>query len=115
MDGAGTFDGIVIQIEKYTFPLAESPPRGYDETKTLAVQPPGQPDACTRFKSLVVRLGLAGGTWGFDGTGTEDHVLLDLGNKQRIVIAKAPVRYYDGAVTIDLVDVFGSKTVDGQS
>ncbi|PHH91497.1 hypothetical protein CDD83_226 [Cordyceps sp. RAO-2017] len=80
------------------------------ETKTLAVQPPGQPDACTKFKRLDVRLQLGHGIWGLDGAGTDDDIIIQFAEKN-VTLAKAPSRNYDETVRIDLADVFGSDAV----
>ncbi|KAM4059192.1 hypothetical protein HRG_007944 [Hirsutella rhossiliensis] len=78
------------------------------QTETLAVQPPGRPDACSHFKSLEVELklgnGIAQGTW--------DDVELCLDNRPEcIALATQPSSGFDGTTVVDLQKVFGSKTI----
>ncbi|ODA77299.1 hypothetical protein RJ55_06926 [Drechmeria coniospora] len=75
------------------------------KTKTLAVQPPGEPWACTRFKSLEVRLELGSN---IAGSGTYDNIVIDVG-KSTTSLAEAPSGGANERRMIDLKKAFGSR------
>ncbi|KYK54417.1 hypothetical protein DCS_06375 [Drechmeria coniospora] len=75
------------------------------KTKTLAVQPPGEPWACTRFKSLEVRLELGSN---IAGSGTYDNIVIDVG-KSTTSLTEAPSGGANERRMIDLKKAFGSR------
>ncbi|PHH74107.1 hypothetical protein CDD80_3308 [Ophiocordyceps camponoti-rufipedis] len=82
------------------------------ETLTVAVQPPGQPHACTHLESLQVRLML--GSWW--GQGTWDKIYMDMGpgflpGSGRLLLATEPSAGFDETIEVNLKQAFGSETV----
>lgn len=82
------------------------------ETRTVAVQPPGQPHACTHLESLQVRL-MLGNWW---GQGTWDKIYMDMGpgllpGSGRLLLATEPSAGFDETIQVDLKQAFGSEIV----
>ncbi|RDA91732.1 hypothetical protein CP533_4799 [Ophiocordyceps camponoti-saundersi (nom. inval.)] len=78
------------------------------QTRSVAVQPPGQPFACTELKSLKVNLRLGSGWW----QGTWDKIYMEMGpGGNKVLLATSPSPGYDAWVKVDLKEVFGSPLV----
>ncbi|PHH81567.1 hypothetical protein CDD82_453 [Ophiocordyceps australis] len=80
--------------------------------KSLAVQPPGRPDACTHFKSLRIIPEFSSSLW----SGTYDRVYLAVGRESllargRLPLAQAPKRGSNQPINVNLKRLFGLKTV----
>lgn len=77
------------------------------DTRTLAVQPPGRPDACSSFRSLEASIRLGNGL----GDGTYDDIQLCLDDRPCTLLASNPDRGFSHTQAIDLVKTFGSEIV----
>lgn len=86
-----------------------------DETKTIAVMPPGQPHACTKFKSLEAYLELGEGVYQGSGAGTNDEIMLDFSDSaftpSNILLMSSPSRGDSVTKPIELESVFGKSVL----
>ncbi|KJK76071.1 hypothetical protein H634G_08476 [Metarhizium anisopliae BRIP 53293] len=86
-----------------------------DKTKTIAVMPPGQPHACTTFKSLEAYLELGKGVYQGSGAGTNDEIMLDFSDSaftpSNILLMSSPSRGDSVTKPIELESVFGKSVL----
>ncbi|EFY89457.1 hypothetical protein MAC_04476 [Metarhizium acridum CQMa 102] len=86
-----------------------------EKTKTIAVMPPGQPSACSKFKSLEAYLELGKGVYSGSGAGTNDDIMLDFSddsfNPSDILLMSSPSRGDSVTKPVDLKSVFGKSVV----
>lgn len=86
-----------------------------DKTKTIAVMPPGQPHACTRFKSLEAYLELGKGVYQGSGAGTNDEIMLDFSDSaftpSDILLMSSPSRGDSVTKIVELESVFGKSVL----
>ncbi|PHH61344.1 hypothetical protein CDD81_478 [Ophiocordyceps australis] len=70
-----------------------------------------RPETCTHFDSLTVRVDLGGGfIYGFEGSGTNDDIIIDIGNSSTI-LARSPAKGTSWPESIDIQRAFGAKAV----
>ncbi|PHH67763.1 hypothetical protein CDD82_1152 [Ophiocordyceps australis] len=76
-------------------------------TRTLVVDPPGQPGACVHFSAVNATLELGSSIL---GAGTQDEILIDFGH-DAISLAEAPSKSYKQTRNLDLKHAFGTHEV----
>ncbi|RDA94913.1 hypothetical protein CP533_0113 [Ophiocordyceps camponoti-saundersi (nom. inval.)] len=82
------------------------------ESRSLAVQPPGRPDACTHFTSLTVTPSFSNALW----AGTNDRVYLLLGDELlpaqgRLLLADKPERGFSKTINVTMAKFFRTQSV----
>ncbi|PHH65671.1 hypothetical protein CDD81_1757 [Ophiocordyceps australis] len=78
-----------------------------DRTRTLLVDPPGQPGACVHFSAVNATLELGSSIL---GAGTNHNIVIDF-DHQAISLAEAPSKSYNQTRSLDMRDAFASQAV----
>ncbi|PHH88940.1 hypothetical protein CDD83_6860 [Cordyceps sp. RAO-2017] len=100
-DQTDSFTG-EIKIEEWQWQSEDK------DTATLAVQPPGRPDACSHFKLLEAELKLGNGY--FEGTWDDIELCFD-GRPKCHILAREPEHGTDRTTPVNLKEIFGSEVI----